>query len=62
MGTSPTNSRRACLCKNGTYSKCCCEGELINQGIGGLSNQSSSATVNETTPNTVTNISNDTNL
>ena len=33
--TSPTNSKRGCLCKDGeTYSKECCEGEIINQGIG----------------------------
>lgn len=33
--TSPTNSKRGCLCKDGeTYSKECCEGEVINQGIG----------------------------
>lgn len=33
--TSPTNSKRGCLCKDGeTYSKECCDGEVINQGIG----------------------------
>jgi hypothetical protein len=33
--SSPKNSKRGCLCKDGkTYSKECCEGELINQGIG----------------------------
>jgi len=33
--TSQTNSKRGCLCKDGeTYSKECCEGEIINQGIG----------------------------
>lgn len=45
--TSPTNSSGACLCENGTYSKECCKGELINQGIGQLSNQNN-AVVNHT--------------
>ena len=35
--TSPTNSSRACLCKDGkTYSRECCTGELHAQGIGSL--------------------------
>ena len=35
--TSPTNSKRGCLCKDGeTYSKECCEGDVINQGVGDL--------------------------
>ena len=33
--SSPKNSRRACLCLDQrTYSKECCEGYLMNQGIG----------------------------
>ncbi len=33
--SSPKNSRRGCLCKDSnTYSKKCCDGYLINQGIG----------------------------
>ena len=33
--SSPKNSRRGCLCKDKlTYSRECCEGYLINQGIG----------------------------
>jgi len=35
--TSPRGSRRACLCANGTYSRKCCKGNLINQGIGRIS-------------------------
>lgn len=36
--SSPRGSRRACLCKDGaTYSRKCCDGELINQGIGSIS-------------------------
>ncbi len=35
--SSPRGSRRACLCKDGaTYSRKCCDGELINQGIGSV--------------------------
>jgi hypothetical protein len=43
---SPQDSSRACLCEDGTYSKDCCKGELINQGIGALVSQSSSTIVN----------------
>jgi hypothetical protein len=33
--SSPKNSRRACLCLDGKrYSRKCCDGFLINQGIG----------------------------
>ena len=32
--TSPREDRRACLCANGTYSRKCCNGNMINQGIG----------------------------
>lgn len=33
--SSPKNSRRACLCLDGRrYSRKCCDGFLINQGIG----------------------------
>lgn len=32
--TSPRGSRRACLCPDGTYSRKCCKGNMINQGIG----------------------------
>lgn len=37
--SSPTGGNRACLCEDGTYSKECCKGELINQGIGSLVEQ-----------------------
>lgn len=37
--TSPTSRRRGCLCKNGTYSTKCCNGDLQNQGIGALTGQ-----------------------
>ena len=33
--SSPKNSRRACLCLNAnTYSRKCCNGALLEQGIG----------------------------
>ncbi len=38
--SSPTTDEKACLCEDGKYSKDCCKGELINQGIG--SDQSNS--------------------
>ncbi len=40
--TSPKGGRRACLCDNGTYSIDCCNGDLINQGIGTLEGQGNS--------------------
>lgn len=33
---SPRNSRRACLCPDGTYSRKCCDGTLEAQGIGNI--------------------------
>jgi hypothetical protein len=30
----PTNKKRGCLCKNGTYSKKCCDGTYRSQGVG----------------------------
>ena len=32
--TSPKTNKRACLCKNGTYSRKCCDGSYQAQGIG----------------------------
>jgi hypothetical protein len=32
----PHNSRRACLCRDGSYSKKCCGGDYYNQGIGNI--------------------------
>ena len=41
--TSPKNKRRGCLCKDGNkYSRECCNGNMINQGIGNLTGQSES--------------------
>jgi len=36
--SSPKNSRRSCLCEHSnTYSRSCCTGALISQGIGQVS-------------------------
>lgn len=43
--TSPIGGDRACLCEDGTYSKDCCKGEEINQGIGSLVGQSTTTTI-----------------
>jgi hypothetical protein len=34
--TSPKNDKRACLCPNGTYSRKCCDGSLLAQGVGNV--------------------------
>jgi len=34
--TSPREGRRGCLCQDGTYSRKCCKGNMINQGIGNI--------------------------
>lgn len=37
--TSPKGGNRGCLCKDGTYKKECCNGDLQNQGIGATISQ-----------------------
>ena len=37
--TSPKGGRRACLCKDNTYSIKCCDGSLRAQGIGATTKQ-----------------------
>lgn len=37
--TSPKGGKRGCLCKDGKYSKECCNGGLQAQGIGATLNQ-----------------------
>ena len=34
--TSPKNDKRACLCPDGTYSRKCCDGSLLAQGVGNV--------------------------
>ena len=48
--TSPQDSSKACLCEDGTYSKDCCNGEEINQGIGALVGQATSIIINTNEP------------
>jgi hypothetical protein len=36
---SPRGGNRGCLCKDGTYSRRCCDGSLAAQGIGALVGQ-----------------------
>jgi len=55
--TSPQGGNRACLCEDGTYSKDCCKGEEINQGIGSLVGQGSSSNiVNTNEPRTIVSV------
>jgi hypothetical protein len=55
--TSPDDGTRACLCKDSTYSRACCKGEEINQGIGALVQQSSSTIVNNNEARTIVRVS-----
>ena len=32
--SSPTSKKRGCMCKNGTYSRKCCDGTLRAHGVG----------------------------
>jgi len=52
--TSPTSGKKACLCKNGKYSRKCCKGETINQGIGTLEGQGNSVIIRENGSKTIT--------
>jgi len=45
--TSPKGGKRGCLCKDGKYSKDCCNGEIQEQGIGSLTSQETSTVNNE---------------
>lgn len=51
--TSPQDSSKACLCEDGTYSKECCQGEEINQGIGALVGQATSIIINTNEPRVI---------
>jgi hypothetical protein len=44
--SSPRGGKRGCLCKDGKYSKKCCNGDLQEQGIGALISQGISNVVN----------------
>lgn len=53
--TSPKSGNRGCLCKDGTYSRECCDGSLQAQGIGSDVNQGTSTVTNVNTERTITN-------
>lgn len=57
--TSPKGGKRGCLCEDGkTYSKDCCKGADINQGVGALIEQGQSSVVNVNQVRVITNTSN----
>ena len=43
--TSPKGGKRGCLCKDGKYSKECCNGDLQAQGIGATLNQNAESLI-----------------
>lgn len=51
--SSPKGGKRGCLCEDNTYSAECCKGELINQGVGTLVEQSTVTTTNVNEPRTI---------
>jgi len=53
-GTSPTGKGNVCMCKDGSYSKDCCKGGIINQGIGNLENGSESTVTDNNVTRTIT--------
>jgi hypothetical protein len=53
--TSPKGGKRGCLCKDGTYKKECCNGDLQEQGVGSLVEQSTNVVVNTNTERVITN-------
>ena len=52
--TSPKGGKRGCLCSDGKYSPDCCNGDLQNQGVGSLVNQTTSNVVNTNVVRTIT--------
>jgi len=54
-------SKRVCQCKNGSYSKDCCD-DYLAQGIGELDNQSEGFITNENTIRTRVRVRNATDI
>ena len=52
--TSPQDSKRACLCEDGTESTESYKGEEINQGIGATEGQATSVIINTNEPRVIT--------
>ncbi len=59
---SPIGGKRGCLCKNGKYSRKCCKGETLQQGVGSLVNQSTSTESSNIVARSSVKISTDTQL
>lgn len=55
--SSPKGGKRGCLCKDGTYSSECCQGELQEQGIGSTVAQSSGTVSNANAARVITSVS-----
>ena len=55
--SSPKGGKRGCVCKDGTYSSKCCNGELQEQGIGSTVAQSSGTVTNVNAPRVITSVS-----
>jgi hypothetical protein len=55
--SSPKGGKRGCLCDDNTYSVDCCQGELIEQGIGSTLSQGVSDITNTNSPRVITNVS-----
>jgi hypothetical protein len=47
---SPVGGKRGCLCKDNTYKSECCTGEMWEQGVGSLVNQTNSTSTNINQP------------
>jgi len=54
--TSPKGGKRGCLCKDGTYKKECCTGDLQAQGVGALVEQATTVVINTNTERVITKI------
>jgi hypothetical protein len=53
--TSPKGGKKGCLCKDNTYKKECCNGELREQGVGSLVEQTINIVTNTSTTRVITN-------
>ena len=51
--SSPKGGKRGCLCKDSTYDVKCCEGELLNQGVGSTLGQGESVLIVEGNTRTI---------
>jgi hypothetical protein len=47
---SPVGGKRGCLCKDNTYKSECCTGEMWEQGVGSLNNQTNGTVVHTNVP------------